>query len=42
MSKVQTFNLVLVDRANGAGIASAKPARTVRYDGRAMRINRKQ
>jgi len=42
MSRVQTFNLVLVDQANGAGIASAKPARTVRYDGRAMRVNLKQ
>ena len=34
--------LDLADRANGAGIASAKPARTVRCDGRAIRINLKQ
>lgn len=42
MSKVQTFNPVLVDQATGAGIASPKPARAVRYDGRAIRINLEQ
>jgi alpha-D-xyloside xylohydrolase len=36
MVKGRTLNLVLVDQANGKGIDTAQPNRTVRYDGKPM------
>jgi len=36
MVKTRILNLVLVDRANGKGLASAQATRTVRYDGKSI------
>ncbi|MGW8392649.1 TIM-barrel domain-containing protein [Pseudoduganella sp. HUAS MS19] len=42
MVKGRTLNLVLVDQANGKGIAMAQASRTVRYDGKAMTVQFEQ